>query len=50
MLAGTFSGLISPSASEFAELLTRGPAPDFTGLTPVPLLEATIYIYRQVSH
>lgn len=42
MLAGTFSGLISPSASEVDELLIRGPAPDLTGFTPAPLVEATV--------
>lgn len=46
MFAGTFSGLISPRASEVAELLTRGPAPDLTGFTtPVPRVEETKIAY-----
>lgn len=32
IFAGTFSGLMSPSASDADELLTRGPAPDLTGV------------------
>lgn len=47
IFAGTFSGLMSPSASDADELLTRGPAPDLTGVeaTNATCL-ATVHVCR----